>query len=35
LHCCPQHYKCDLKIFKCDRVFSAQMLGVQPSLNKT
>ncbi|CAF1052985.1 unnamed protein product [Rotaria sordida] len=34
-HCCPKHYKYDLKIFKYDRVFSATMLGVQPSLNKS
>ena len=25
IHCCPQRYKCHLKIFKCDRSFDGQI----------
>ncbi len=36
IHCCPAHYQCDLKIFKCDRSFARkEMLSVQPSSKKS
>jgi hypothetical protein len=29
-HCCPNPYKCDLKILQCDRTIYAKMLDLKP-----